>query len=143
MVLAPTNALDNWTLQIQDGTNSAVNVTGFFAHQPGNNSVSGAWTNSRTGESGITDYSVDSFALQDQTGYPALTEHFSVSGFTSLNTTMVVNRTGTNVGQSTSISAQVSGTGDSQGAQTLVTGSINAEGFEKAAGFTLPPTPGS
>ena len=38
-VLAPTSALDNWTIQIQDGTNAAVDVTGFFGHQPGSPSV--------------------------------------------------------------------------------------------------------
>lgn len=143
VVLAPTNALDTWTIQIKDGTNTAVDVTGFFSHKPGTPSVGGAWTNHRTGQSGITDYSVDSFALQDQTGFPALTEHFSVSGLTTLSSTMVVNRKGTDVGQASNISAQVSGTGDSQGTQTLVTGSITAEGFDNETAGTLPPTPGS
>jgi hypothetical protein len=142
VVLAPTNSLDNWTIQIHDGTNTAVDVTGFFVHQPGSNSVSGAWTNKRTGQSGITDYSVDTFSLQDQNGFPALTEHFSVSGFTALNSAMVLNRKGTVVGQAGNISAQVSGTGDSQGTPTLVTGSITADGFDNETASSTT-TPGS
>ena len=107
----------------------AVDVTGFFGHQPGFPSVGGAWTNTKTGVSGVTDFSVDSFSLQDQGGYPALSMHFSVSGFTVLNSRTVLNRKGTVVGQADNISAQVSGTGDNQGNTTVITGSITAEGI--------------
>jgi len=128
LALAPTNFLDDWTIQVQDGTNVAVNVSGFFGHQPGFPSVGGAWINTKTGVSGVTDYSVDSFSLQDQGGYPTLTTHFSVSGFTILDSRTVLNRKGAVVGQDDNISAQVSGTGDNQGNPTVITGSVSAEG---------------
>lgn len=129
-MLAPTNSLEDWTIQIQDGTNAAVDVTGFFNHQPGSVTVSGAAMNTKNGKSSVTDYSVDSLSLQDQTGYPALTEHFSVSGFTVIESSAVVKHKGTFAGQTVNISAQVSGTGDNQGTPTVITGSITAEGGE-------------
>jgi hypothetical protein len=135
VVVTPTNALDNWMFEIHDGTNAPVDVTGFFAHSTGTPSVGGSWTSSRTGESGTVDYSVDSLSLHDQSGFPALTNHFSVSGFTTLSTTMVVNRRSTNVLTFDSISAQVSGTGDVGGTPAVVTGSISAGGGEGNGGF--------
>jgi hypothetical protein len=144
VLVVPTNSLEDWTIQIQDGTNAAVDVTGFFNHQPGSVSVSGSRTNPRNGGSAVTDFSVDSFSLQDQTGFPALTEHFSVSGFTVIESDAVVKHKGTVVGQSVNISAQVSGTGDNQGAQTVITGSITACGFESAGSPSSPsPSPTS
>lgn len=130
VLIAPLDSLDDWTIQIQDGTNSPVDVTGFFDHKVGAVSVSGARTNTKNGNSAVTDYSVDSFSLQDQTDFPALTEHFTVSGFTILDSRAVMKHKGTVVDQSVHISAQVSGTGDNQGTPTVITGSISAEGCE-------------
>jgi hypothetical protein len=121
VVLAPTNVLDDWTVQIQDGTNAAVDVSGFFVHVTGFPSVGGAWINNHTQQTGLVDYSDDTFMLQDQGGFPTLTQHFSVSGFTVLNSAPVV-RNGAVVGQNDTISARVSGTGDNQGNQTVITG---------------------
>lgn len=135
VVLAPTNSLDTWTIQIHDGTNAAVDVTGFFGHQPGS-PVAGTWTNSRSGQSGTLSYSIDSFSLQDQAGSPALTEHFNVSGLTTLSSSTIDNWRRTQIGQVDNISAQVSGTGDYQGAQTLVSGSITAQGTDIESGGT-------
>lgn len=129
VVVTPTNSLENWTIQIDDGTNAPVDVTGFFGHQPGSVSVSGTKTD-RKGNASVTDFSVDSFSLLDQTNSPALTEHFSVSGFTVLESKAVVKHHGTVVGQSVNISAQVSGAGDNKGTPTVITGSITAESGE-------------
>lgn len=139
-VIAPTNVLDDWAVQVQDGTNAAVNVSGFFVHVPGFPSVGGAWLNNRTHESGTVDYSNDTFMLQDQGGLPTLTQHFNVSGFTVLNSTAVLNRKGVVVGQNDTISAQVSGTGDNQGNQTVITGSITAVGVGTETVATSSPT---
>ena len=76
VVLAPTNSLEDWTIQIDDGTNTAVDVTGFFNHQPGSVSVSGAKTNTKNGKSSVTDFSVDSFSLMDQTNFPGADRAF-------------------------------------------------------------------
>ncbi len=125
IVIAPADSPENWTIQIQDGTNAPVDVTGFFNHQPGSVSVSGT-TNAKHGNSTVINYSVDSLSLQDQSGFPALTEHFSVSGFTVIESGVVTKHKGTVI-QFTSVSAQVSGNGDNQGNPTVITGSIMAE----------------
>lgn len=138
-VLAPTNGLDSWTFQIKDGSNPAVDVSGFFSHQMGYPSVGTAWVNSTTGQSGITDYSVDSFSLQDQGGYPVLSMHFSLSGFTAINSKAVLNKKGVVVGQTDSISIRASGTGDTQGNPAVFTGSIKAGGVGTETVVTAPP----
>lgn len=129
VVVAPTNFLDTWTIQIQDGTNAPVDVTGFFGHQPGS-PVTGSWTNRHGTQTGTVSYSIDTFSLQDQQGYPSLSQHFNVSGLTTLSTSSTENHRGTQMTLTDSISAQVSGTGDNQGAQTVLIGSITAQGRE-------------
>jgi hypothetical protein len=139
-VIAPTNYLDGWTFQVQDGTNPAVDVSGFFGHQVGYPSVAGAWISGTTGQPGVTDYSVDLFSMQDQGGYPALSEHFSVSGYTAINSTAKVNKKGVVVGQTDSVSAKVSGTGDNQGTTTVITGTITAKGTGTETVVSVVPT---
>lgn len=126
-LLTPTNNLENWTVQIRDGSN-VVDVTGFFGHQPGGASVGSAWVVTRTGEAGGTSYSIDGFALQDQAGFAPLSLHFSVSGLTITTETGVINRAGRVSSRTDRIVGQVSGTGDAQGALLLIQGTISAEG---------------
>lgn len=127
VVIAPSDALDNWSaIQIMDGTN-IVDVTGFFDHGQGSLVVQGSRTRGWGGSSTTVSYSVDSFSLMDQSGFTALTEHFNVSGFTVITSTTRTNKQGTNSSQTDSISAVVSGTGDEQGNPTVITGSITAE----------------
>jgi len=83
--------------------------------------------NPRTGNASGADYGVDSFTLQDQGGFPALTEHFSVSGLTITSSRGVV-RQGQVVGQVDRVDAQVSGTGDNNGNATVIQGSVHAVG---------------
>jgi hypothetical protein len=128
VVLVPTNDLDTtWIVQIQDGTKS-VDVTGFIGHQEGPYSVGSAFVQSRTGSAGGTEYSVDGFTLQDQAGFPALTEHFNVAGFTATTSSGIVGRRGV-VRQIDAINADVSGTGDSSGQILIIEGSVNANGI--------------
>ena len=126
-LLTPTNNLENWSVQIQDGTR-LVDVSGFFVHQPGSASVSSAFLVNRTGDAGDVEYSIDNFSLVDQPGFPPLSLHFSVSGLTVTSETGVVNRKGQVVGQVDSISGQVSGTGDANGAVLIIQGSVDANG---------------
>lgn len=139
-ILAPTNDLENWTVQISDGTKT-VDVTSFVGHQPGGASVGSAWVTRRTGAAGGTEYSIDGFNLQDQPGFPALTEHFSVSGFTVTTERGVVNRRGQIVGQMDSIQADVSGTGDLNGQLLIIGGSLDAEGIGTVTITTSNPGP--
>lgn len=126
VVLTPTNNLENWIVQVQDGTTS-VDVTGFIGHQPGPNSVGSSLVR-RNGSTTATEYSIDGFTLQDQAGFPPLTEHFSVSGFTATSASGIVRR-GQLVGQIDTIDADVSGTGDNSGAVFILEGTVDAEGI--------------
>jgi hypothetical protein len=128
VVLTPTNELEDWTVQIQDGAND-VDVTGFVVHHPGPASVGSAWVQQRTGATGGTEYSIDGFGLQDQPGFPALSEHFNVSGFTATASRGVVNRRGQVTGQVDSVDADVSGTGDSNGQLQIIEGTVDADGI--------------
>ncbi len=125
-LLAPTNNLDAWTIQVRDGA-AKVDVTPFFGHQPGANSVAGTSLNTRTGAGAGTDYSIDGFSLQDAPGFPALSEHFSVSGLTFTASVGAVRR-GQVVAETVHVHARVSGAGDRQGSLTMVEGSIDAQG---------------
>ncbi len=127
VVLTPTNNLENWIVQVQDGTTS-VDVTGFIGHQPGPNSVGSSLVR-RNGATSVTEYSIDGFTLQDQAGFPLLTAHFGVSGFTATSASGVVNRRGQLVGQIDTIDADVSGTGDNNGAVEIIEGTVDAEGI--------------
>jgi hypothetical protein len=127
VVLTPTNDLENWIVQIQDGSTS-VDVTGFIGHMPGPNSVGSSLVR-RNGDTTSTEYSIDGFTLQDQAGFPPLTEHFSVSGFTATSESGVVNRRGQLVGQIDTIDADVSGTGDTNGQVHIIEGTVDANGI--------------
>ncbi len=137
VVLTPTNNLESWMVQIQDGTTS-VDVTGFIGHLPGPDSVGSAFVR-RNGAAGSTEYSIDGFTLQDQPGFPALTEHFSVSGFTATAASGVV-RKGQLVGQIDTIDADVSGTGDTNGQVHIIEGTVDAEGIGTQTIVTMPVT---
>jgi hypothetical protein len=137
-LLTPTNNLQDWTVQIHDGTR-VVDVTDFFRHQPTSGSVSSAFLVNRTGAAGEVEYSIDNFSLVDQPGYPSLSLHFNVSGLTATTESGFVNRRGQVVGQIDQISGKVSGTGDSNGAFLLIQGSVNAAGTSTETVTTAPP----
>lgn len=138
VLLTPTNNLDNWTVQVRDGS-AVVDVTGFFGHQPGTSTVDSAFLVTRTGDAGDTVYSIDNFTLQDEPGFPPLSLHFNVSGLTATSQTGVVNRRGVVTGEVNQISAQVSGTGDSKGALILIQGTVDAEGSGTQTVTSAPP----
>jgi len=126
VLLTPTNNLDLWTVQVRDGSRK-VDVTGFFVHQAGSAEVDGAWVNNRNGNAGENDYSLDAFALQDPGAFQPLGIHFAVSGLTVTSQQGIVRR-GQITGQTSRISARVSGAGDVQGNLILIEGNISAEG---------------
>ncbi len=137
ILITPTNNLEDWTVQIQDG-GTTVDVTGFVVHNPGGASVGSAFVNNRTGAANGTEYSIDGFGLQDQAGYPSLSAHFGVSGFTATTSTGLVNRRGQVIGQTDSIQADVSGTGDSNGQLLIIEGTVDAESIGTVTVVTQP-----
>ncbi|EEF59200.1 hypothetical protein [Pedosphaera parvula] len=114
------------SILVQDCTNS-VDVTGFFGIQQTGSSVDSSWSNCRNGSSSSHDYSIQTYTLRDQDGYSALPFHFSVSGFTIKSSSTLVNHKGTMTVEENSFEANVCGTGDSNGNQVLIQGSISAE----------------
>jgi hypothetical protein len=137
VLLAPTNNLDNWMFRVKDGGNE-VDVTGFFSHQHLTSVVTSAVINTKTGDFRDVDYSVDSFNLVDQPGFPALGLHLNLSGFTVLSAKGLVNRHNAVVGQLDRLEERVSGTGDQNGNGVIVHGSISAE----SSGTEVVTTPG-
>ena len=125
-LVIPTAAPDDWSVKVRDGTNSPVDVTGFFTYAPGTNSVGKTVVLTTTGAVGDTEYSIDRFGLHDQAGLPALSTHFDVSGFTITTTR------GALPGEIESINACVDGTGEQDGNLIVIEGFVTArnnEGF--------------
>lgn len=127
LLVIPTNDPTNWSVVVRDGTNST-DVTGFFNYEPGSNTVGRTLITTSTGAVADTQYSIDRFALHDQAGFPPLTTHFHVSGFTITKTLGVVSTTVGPVGLVEQIDASVAGEGESDGNVIIVEGVITARG---------------
>jgi hypothetical protein len=131
-LVIPIAAPADWSVKVRDGTNSPVDVTGFFTYVPGTNSV-GKTVVSTTGGVSDTEYSIDRFGLHDQAGLPALSIHFDVSGFTITTTRGIVPTAGSELtGETESINACVDGTGEQDGNLIIIEGIVTArnnEGF--------------
>ena len=84
--------------------------------------------NTRTGATSATDYSIDTFTINDSGAFPPLSLHFSGGGFTVTTSHGVVQH-GHVVGQMDRINANVSGTGDYQGGSAVIEGTITAVGI--------------
>jgi len=125
-LVIPKSAPDDWSVVVRDGTNSPVDVTGFFTYVPGTNSV-GKTVVSTTGGVSDTEYSIDRFGLHDKTGLPALSTHFDVSGFTITTTRGIVpTATSDVIGEVESINACVDGTGEQDGNLIIIEGIVTA-----------------
>jgi hypothetical protein len=131
-LVIPKSAPDDWSVVVRDGTNSPVDVTGFFTYVPGTNSV-GKTVVSTTGGVSDTEYSIDRFGLHDQAGLPALSTHFDVSGFTITTTRGILPTAGSELtGETESINASVDGTVEQDGNLIIIEGVVTArnnEGF--------------
>lgn len=126
-LVIPTKAPDDWSVEVRDGTNSPVDVTGFFTYAPGTNTVGRTTVSTSTSAVGDTQYSIDRFGLHDQTNFPALSTHFHLSGFT-ITTTRGVLPTATSdlTGEIESINACVDGTGEQDGNLIIIEGIVTA-----------------
>ncbi len=130
-LVIPTKTPDDWSVEVRDGTNSPVDVTGFFTYAPGTNTVGRTTVNTSSDAVGDTQYSIDRFGLHDQTGFPALSKHFHVSGFTITTTRGVVPTAAADlVGEIESINAFVDGTGESDSKLIVIEGIVTANGHE-------------
>jgi hypothetical protein len=115
------------TVQIHDGTN-VTDVTGFFVLGPELGSVSTSSLNLHNGQTTETTYAVDTLKLQSQSGSPALSVVFDVSGFVESISGAQDDRGFGGRRQPDNLFADVSGTGSNGGQPMLVQGSISASG---------------
>src|SRR5581483_3063090 len=106
-------------VQVRDGTNAPVDVTGFFSIQQLSGSVDNSVSNTRSGRSSDVGYSIQRFVLQDANG-DSLSLHFDVNGFTvdSSNSSQ----------PGTEFDAGVSGAGDRNGNLIILQGVISLHG---------------
>lgn len=109
-------------IQVRDGGNT-VDVTDFLSAQELSGSVDGSVTTTRPARTTSVSYLISRFVLQDADG-GALSLHFDVSGFTTINSS-----TGGFFGpQGPTTNANVSGTGDRNGNSLIIQGSIEIFG---------------
>jgi hypothetical protein len=102
-------------IQVRDGSND-VDVTGFFSHESLSDSVSTSVLNTGTGRSAETDYSIQRFTLHD---VPTLS--FDVQG-------IATERLSNAATPRSDLSADVVGSGNSNGQLLILQGSINVRG---------------
>jgi hypothetical protein len=109
-------------IQIRDG-DTTVDVTDFFVFEPLSDSVQSSVLNLRNGKALATDFSIRRVAFQDAEGFPALTLHFNVTGFATQNSG------GNNGnGQTSSLSIDAAGSGDTAGGLMILQGNIGVFG---------------
>jgi len=114
--------------QTVNGSTQDTDVTSFFSRISGDVTLDGSTFNPANGAVNGTFYDIDGFVLQDAMGF-TLPAHFSVSGVSTVTVTSLTNRKGKLTGVITEHNAeQAAGTGDLNGAPTLVRGHIGISG---------------
>jgi hypothetical protein len=119
----------NTTVQVRDGSNSPVDVTQFFILEPLSGSINTGIANTRTGRSTGVSYEVLHVALQDS-GDTTLNLHFDVDGIATVNSTSTPNTV-----PSSTVDANVSGSGDRNGGLLILQGSVDIFGRTLEVGF--------
>jgi len=123
VLLTPIDGSAAPTVQVRDGSNPPVDVTGFFIIQPLSESVDSGVFNTRTQRSTSVSYKVVRFILQDNDSQP-IGLHFDVDGITTINTTTPPDGSPA----TPTIDANVSGSGDRNGNLLILQGSIDIFG---------------
>ncbi len=111
------------SIQIRDGT-ATVDVTAFFGYQAKAGTVSASQTNLRTGRAAGDDFSIQSFILSDSPGYAPLTMHFDLRGMASENWATTPAQ-----GTRSELTAEVTGSGDSNGNTVILRGIVRVHGY--------------
>lgn len=112
---------------VQDGARR-VDATGFFSIEKGETRVVKGTTNLATHAEQGTEYAIHSIRLEDHEGSPDLNLHFRVRGFTPFLYRSIVNSRGAVVGGVEEYTASVIGTGDLDGHEAVVRGTVSCTG---------------
>jgi hypothetical protein len=117
VVVSPLDG-GNLSVQVRDGSNAPVDVSGFFSFQAVSDSVNGSVFNTKTGHGASVGYEIARFALGDDGDVP-LNLHLDVRGFTTASSTWPPSNT-----RNFGVSANVSGVGEFNGQLEILQGSI-------------------
>jgi hypothetical protein len=129
------------TVAVKEGTNAAVDVTGFFVFDVSSNAIESVWFGTNTGILVTNVHALETFGFQNNNGATALPWHFSVSGVATM-TYAGIDSSGIVTGDGFALSAQVSGSGDYDGAFALFQGFISAGAGAGCGGPGGPGGPG-
>jgi len=117
VAVSPSDGGD-FSVQVRDGSNAPVDVSGFFTFEAVSDSVNGSVFNTKTGHGAGVSYEIARFALHDD-GNLTLNLHFDVRGFTTVSSTTPQSNT-----RNCGLSASVSGVGERNGQLVILQGSI-------------------
>lgn len=129
------------TVAVKGGSNAAVDVTGFFVFEASSNHIESVSFSTNTGTLVTNVQALETFGFQNDSGATALTWHFSVSGVATV-TYAGIDSSGTVTEDGFALSAQVSGSGDYDGAFALYQGFISAGAGAGCGGPGGPGGPG-
>jgi hypothetical protein len=130
LTLSETGAL---AVSVKDGAKASVDVTGYFVFDPSSNYVQSVSFRTNTGSLVTNFQAIETFGLQNEGSTRALPWHFTVAGLAEANYGEV-DSGGTVTAKGFALSAQVSGSGDYDGAFALFEGFISTERAEAGAG---------
>ena len=122
LVMVTPSSGGDVSVQVRDGSNAPVDVSGFFTFEAVSDSVNGSVFNTKTGHGASVSYEIARFALRDDGDVP-LNLHFDVRGFTTCNST-----TPSTTARNSTLNANVSGVGERNGQLVILQGSITIFG---------------
>jgi hypothetical protein len=121
------------TVSVKDGAKAGVDVTGYFVFDPSSNYIESVSFRTNTGTLATNFQAMETFGLQNEDSATALPWHFTVSGLAEA-TYGKINAGGNVTAKGFALSAQVSGSGDYEGAFALFEGFISTASVEAGAG---------
>ena len=132
-LLLTLSGTGTFTVSVKDGAKAGVDVTGYFVFDPSSNYVQSVSFRTNTGSLVTNFQAIETFGLQNEGSTRALPWHFTVAGLAEANYGEV-DSGGTVTAKGFALSAQVSGSGDYDGAFALFEGFISTERAEAGAG---------
>jgi hypothetical protein len=127
LMVTPLLPSDVAGIFVQDGTNRT-DVTGFFLIQETTDTMRRFVLDLNTGKAAAVSYDVERLRLRDQGGFPNLTMHLDIRGFTTVTAKTVVNGGGTVIGEAPQVSAIAAGDGDWNQTNLVVKAAIKIVG---------------
>jgi len=135
LTLSETGAL---TVSVKDGAKTGVDVTGYFVFDPSSNYIESVSFRTNTGSLATNFQAMETFGLQNEGTATALSWHFTVAGLAEA-IYGEIDSGGTMTAKGFALSAQVSGSGDYEGAFALFEGFISTASTGAGAGPGSPP----